>query len=231
MHCTDREDPVTEFARSRRGRILAGVFAAFAPLVFLISEAIAAVAWTAGTYDYGHNFISDLGTTVCGSVFAGREMCSPLHGVMNFGFIAMGFGVFATVSLLGTRLGGWRRVALPVLGGFVAVSMTLVGVFHGGVESEANGLIALHALGAAVAILVGNTLAILSGSSARALGFPRWYGVTVITLGIVGLIGLAFLGAGATWLDPAIFERISVYAIFAWLLTTSVVQLRSARAR
>jgi len=231
VHCTDREDPVTEFARSRRGRILAGVFAAFAPLVFLISEAIAAVAWTAGTYDYGHNFISDLGTTVCGSVFAGREMCSPLHGVMNFGFIAMGFGVFATVSLLGTRLGGWRRVALPVLGGFVAVSMTLVGVFHGGVESEANGLIALHALGAAVAILVGNTLAILSGSSARALGFPRWYGVTVITLGIVGLIGLAFLGAGATWLDPAIFERISVYAIFAWLLTTSVVQLRSARAR
>ena len=231
MHCTDREDPVTEFARSRRGRILAGVFAAFAPLVFLISEAIAAVAWTAGTYDYGHNFISDLGTTVCGSVFAGREMCSPLHGVMNFGFIAMGFGVFATVTLLGTRLGGWRRVALPVLGGFVAVSMTLVGVFHGGVESEANGLIALHALGAAVAILVGNTLAILSGSSARALGFPRWYGVTVITLGIVGLIGLAFLGAGATWLDPAIFERISVYAIFAWLLTTSVVQLRSARAR
>ena len=231
MNCTDREDPVTEFARSRRGRILAGVFAAFAPLVFLISEAIAAVAWTAGTYDYGHNFISDLGTTVCGSVFAGREMCSPLHGVMNFGFIAMGFGVFATVTLLGTRLGGWRRVALPVLGGFVAVSMTLVGVFHGGVESEANGLIALHALGAAVAILVGNTLAILSGSSARALGFPRWYGVTVITLGIVGLIGLAFLGAGATWLDPAIFERISVYAIFAWLLTTSVVQLPSARAR
>ena len=222
---------MSDFARSRRGLILTGVFAAFAPLIFLIAEAIAAIAWTAGSYDYGHNFISDLGTTVCGSVFAGREMCSPLHGVMNFGFIAMGFGVFATATLLGARLPVRRRVVMTVLGALVAVSMTLVGVFHGGVESEANGLIALHALGAAVAIAVGNTLAILSGSSAQKLGFPRWYAVTVITLGIVGLIGLAFLGAGATWLDPAIFERISVYAIFAWLLTTSVVQLRSARAR
>ena len=218
---------LTTFAASFRGRILTAVLAAFAPIVFLVSEAISAIGWTAGNYDYGHNFISDLGTTVCGSVFGGREMCSPLHGVMNFGFVAMGLGVAATVALLATRLSRGLRITVTVLGCAIAVGMILVAVFHGGVESEANGLIALHALGAAVAIALGNTLAIITGSKQRALGFERWYRSLGIALGVIGLIGLVLLVSGATFLDPAIFERISVYAIFAWLLATSVAQSRA----
>ena len=221
--------PVSSFTRSRRGGILTAIVAAFAPLVFLVCEAISALAWTAGTYNYGHNFISDLGTTVCGSTFGDRLMCSPLHGVMNFGFIAMGLGVATTVALLAARLPKVRRSLATLFGCLIAAGMILVAVFHGGVESVGNGTIALHVLGAAVAILLGNTQAIIMGSNRRRLGFPSWYGRTVITLGIIGLVALALLGVGATFLDPAIFERISVYAIFAWLLLTSAVQVYSLR--
>lgn len=205
------------------------VFAAFAPLVFLVSEAISAAAWSAGTYDYGHNFISDLGTTVCGSTFADRVMCSPLHGVMNVGFVAMGVGVAVTAALLASRLRGARRVLSTVSGCLVAVGMILVATFHGGVESVDNGTIAIHALGAAAAIALGNILAITMGTNARQLGFPRWYSRAAVALGIIGLVGLVLLLSGATVLDPAVFERISVYAIFVWLFLTSAAQLTSSR--
>ena len=223
--------PINPFGRSRRAQFLTAIVAAFAPLVFLVCEAISALAWTAGTYNYGHNFISDLGTTVCGSTFGDRLMCSPLHGVMNFGFVAMGLGVAATVALLATRLLTARRVIATILGCSIAGGMILVAVFPGGVESVDNGTIALHVLGAAVAILFGNTLAIVMGAGRARLGFPRWYGRAVIALGVVGLVALAFLGAGATFLDPAVFERISVYSIFAWLLLTSAIQFSALRAR
>ncbi|MGV8885594.1 MAG: DUF998 domain-containing protein [Microbacteriaceae bacterium] len=217
------------FATTRGGILLTAVIAAFAPLVFLVCEAIAAMAWTAGTYDYGHNFISDLGTTVCGSVYAGREMCSPLHGVMNFGFIAMGWGVAAFAALMATRLLRVRRVVVTVLGLLVAFGMTLVAVIHGGIESVANGTGYLHMLGAGIAIVVGNALAIVAGLSGPRLGLARWYRPASIACGVVGLIGLALLQSGVAFLDPAIFERVAVYAIFAWHLSTSVAHLLAWR--
>lgn len=212
----------------RAGRLVA-VSAALAPLVFLISEAISATAWSAGTYDYGHNFISDLGTTVCGSTFAGRIMCSPLHGVMNVGFVVMGVGVAVAVALLARRLPGARRALSTVFGCLVAVGMILVATVHGGVESVDNGTIAIHALGAAAAIALGNVLAIIMGTNARRLGFPRWYSRAAVALGTIGLVGLILLLSGSAVLDPAVFERISVYAIFVWLFLTSAAQLTSSR--
>ena len=221
---------LSSFAASRAGRRFTAVVAAFAPLVFLVAEAITAVAWTAGTYDYGHNFISDLGTTVCGSEFSGRDMCSPAHAVMNFGFVAMGLGVASTAALLATRLPRGRRITATALGCFIAIGMILVATFHGGVESVDNGTIALHVLGAGIAIAFGNSLAIITGANTARLGFARWYRPTAISLGIVGLSGLVLLVSGLEFLDPAVFERISVYAIFAWLLATSAAQLQANRA-
>jgi hypothetical protein len=211
-------------ARTARNGLLAAISAAFAPLVFLITEAIAAIAWTAGTYDYGHNFISDLGTTVCGSTFEDRLMCSPLHGVMNFGYVAMGVGVAVTAALLASRLQGARRLVSIALGCLVAAGMILVASFHGGVESVDNGTIVLHVLGAVIAITLGNTLVIVMGANAGRLAFPRWYARAAIALGVIGLAGLVLLLSGAAFLDPAVFERVSVYAIFAGLLLTSGVQ-------
>jgi hypothetical membrane protein len=156
-------------------------------------------------------------------------MCSPLHGVMNFGYVAMGVGVAVTVGLLASRLHGFRRVASTALGCLVAVGMILVATFHGGVESVDNGTITLHVLGATIAITLGNTLAIIAGANAARLDFPRWYARAAIALGVIGLLGLVLLISGATFLDPAVFERVSVYAIFVWLLLTSGVQFAANR--
>jgi len=209
---------------TRRRTLFTALLAVFGPLVFLVCEAISAQAWTAGVYDYGHNFISDLGTTVCGSTFGGREMCSPLHAVMNFGFVAMGLALATAAVLIGTRLAGRRRFALFILGPSIAVGMFLVAGFPGGVESEQNGTIALHALGAAIAIAAGNIVAIVVGSASIRLGFARWHRVLVTTLGIVGLIALVLTLADPGFLDAAIFERTAVYAIFAfWLATAAAI--------
>ena len=217
---------------TRRRTILTALLAVFGPLVFLVCEAISAQAWTVGVYDYGHNFISDLGTTVCGSTFGGREMCSPLHAVMNFGFVAMGLATATAAVLLGTRLAGRRRTALFILGPTIAVGMLLVAGFPGGVESEQNGTIGLHALGAGLAIAAGNTVAIIVGSASIQLGFARWHRVLVTTLGVVGLIALVLTVADPGFLDAAIFERTAVYTIFAfWLATAAAIWGWYARTR
>jgi hypothetical protein len=150
---------------------------------------------------------------------------------MNFGYVAMGLGVAATVTLLALRLEGTRRVLSTVFGWLIAAGMVLVATFHGEAASVDNGTIVLHVLGAAVAILFGNVLAIVTGANAARLGFPRWYSRVAITLGVVGLAGLVLLVSGVTFLDPAVFERISVYSIFAWLLMTSGVQIAINRTR
>ena len=206
---------------ARRGLLVTAVIAALGPIVFLVSEAISALAWRTPRYDYLYNFISDLGTTVCGSEYSGRVMCSPLHAVMNVGFVTMGILIALAVTLVAQRVAGLRRVALLVIGWSIPVGMTLVATFPGGVESVEDGTVFLHVLGAGIAIIAGNTAAIVMGSNARALGFARWYRLTTVILGTVGLVGLVLTVAETALLTPAIFERVAVYSIFAWLFVTT----------
>jgi len=212
-----------------RGQLLLrAILAAFGPIVFLAAEAISAIGWTAGSYDYGHNFISDLGTRVCTPDFGGRAMCSPLWPVMTFGFVAMGAAVMTTMLLLSRSLEKGRRITVSVLGVCVLVGMVLVAAFPGGIESVANNTIALHATGAGIAIAAGNLLAIVLGTARTPLGMPRWYGYVIPIIGSIGLVGLVFMVTPQPVADPAIFERIAVYAIFAWQLITSALLLRRA---
>ncbi|ONI65238.1 hypothetical protein ALI44B_00665 [Leifsonia sp. ALI-44-B] len=203
------------------------MLAAFGPLVFLACEAISATAWTAGIYDYGVNFISDLGTTVCGSTFSGRVMCSPQHGVMNLGFAVMGVSVAAAVALFAVALPRGRRILATVLSCLLALGMLLVATFHGGIESADNGTIVFHVLGAVVAILAGNVLGIITGANTRELGLPGWFALIAKVLGIVGILSLG----GCLLFSSAVFERMAVYSIFAWLLTASVLLVRTARIK
>ena len=216
---------------TRRHTLLLAILAAFGPVVFLVSEAISAIGWTAGTYDYGHNFISDLGTRVCTPDFGGRAMCSPLWPVMTFGFVAMGAAVMTTMLLLARTLTTGRRITVSALGVSVLLGMLLVAIFPGGIESVANGTIALHALGAVIAIAAGNTLGLVLGTARTQLGFPRWYGYVIPIIGGIGLVGLVFTVVEQPIADPAIFERIAVYAIFTWQLLTSALLFRRAASR
>ncbi|GAA2231194.1 hypothetical protein GCM10010413_31350 [Promicromonospora sukumoe] len=207
---------------------LAAVLAFLGPVAFLVAEAVSAVAWTAGAYDYGVNFISDLGTTVCGAEYGGRVMCSPLHAVMNAGFVTMGLSMGGLFTVLALRRRGAVGVLVAVAGWSVTLDMFLVALFPGGAESVGDGTIALHVLGAAVAILFANALFVVVGAGARRFGLPAWSAATVV-LGVVGLVGLVLTLAPQELAEPAVFERVAVYSIFAACGVTGAALLAASR--
>ena len=92
----------------------------------MVVETVAASAWETPAYSYAFNFISDLGAPDC-STFQGREICSPLHTVMNAGFIVQGV-LFVVASVLLQRLASGRArniyLAIALIYG---VGMVLVG--------------------------------------------------------------------------------------------------------
>ncbi|MFI8527369.1 hypothetical protein ACIGB8_23130 [Promicromonospora sukumoe] len=207
---------------------LAAVLAFLGPVAFLVAEAVSAVAWSAGAYDYGVNFISDLGTTVCGAEYGGRVMCSPLHAVMNAGFVTMGLSMGGLFTVLALRRRGAVGVLVAVAGWSVTLGMFLVALFPGGAESVGDGTIVLHVLGAAVAILFANALFVVVGARARRFGLPAWSAATVV-LGVVGLVGLVLTLAPQELAEPAVFERVAVYSIFAACGVTGAALLAASR--
>lgn len=197
---------------------------------WLTGEAVTASAFPA--YNYATNYISDLGVPDVGP-FQGRAIDSPLSAVMNTTFIGQGV-LFALAGLLVARAArsvshrAWRVVAVLVVAHFVG--MTLVGLFHGSQASVDDGAIVLHVLGAAVAIVSGNVVAIVAGASSRAVGAPRAYRIASVVLGIVGIVSLVMLlvdsGSTAITVFPdGVWERASVYTIVAWELLSGAVLL------
>jgi hypothetical membrane protein len=112
--------------------------------VYLAAEAIAASAWKQPTYSYADNWISDLGSATAG-VFRGRELNSPLHAVMNSGFLIQGLLFGLGALLLSRTLSGRIRTFTAVMAvvtivvrslGLVAV-ITLFLTFGAGLPSGA----------------------------------------------------------------------------------------------
>ena len=215
----------TSAALTRLGALLAFL----GPVVFLVAEAASAAAWTAGAYDYGVNFISDLGTTSCVGEFSGRAMCSPWHAVMNTGFVVLGLSMGGLFTVLALRRRGVARVLVAAGGWAITVGMFLVALFPGGAESVDDGTIVLHVLGATAAILFANVLFVVVGAGARRFGLPAWSAATVV-LGALGLVGLVLTLAPQQLAEPAVFERVAVYCIFAASGVTGVALLLGERA-
>ena len=194
---------------------------------WVVSEAVAAAAWTSPPYSYATNYISDLGVPDCGTHYQGRTICSPDHTLMNTSFIVQGI-LFATgvVLLAATLLTGRARRVVVALAAAHAVGFLLVGLFHGSPDGPGYSL-ALHVGGAAVAILCANTIVILAGSLSR-LRLPRAYRVFSIAVGALGLLSEAFVGASTS--TAGIFERGGVYSWLLWSAVTGVSLLvRHAR--
>jgi hypothetical membrane protein len=188
---------------------------------WVVAEAITAAAWTDPPYSYATNYISDLGVPDCGTQFQGRDLCSPMHPLMNTSFVLEGI-LFATAVVLLSRLvtGRARRVvvALAVAHG---VGMVLVGLFHGSADG-ADYSLALHVGGAAVGILCANTLAIMAGSL-RGLGLPPAYRVFSIAVGVLGLLSEALTGLSTS--TAGMFERGGVYSWLLWSVVTGTLLL------
>jgi len=217
---------------SRKPAIIAASLLAAVGVIWLVAEAISAAAFRG--YSYATNYISDLGVPEV-SMFEGRTIDSPLSAVMNFAFIAQGLLLVAGV-ILAVRAAGLRGAGR---GWIVAVSiahgigMLLVGIFHGSEVNIANGFIILHVLGATIAIVTGNVVAILAGVQSRRVGAPSWYRVVSVALGIIGLISLVMLVIVKTTTFPAlpepVWERGAVYTITAWELMTGITLFASMR--
>lgn len=205
-----------------------------AATIYLLAEAVSASVFPG--YSYAGNYISDLGVPDV-AAFQGRPIDSPLHAVMNTAFVLHG-ALFAAAALMTVRGGAWRPAVRRWFAGSAlvhAIGIVLVGLFPGSPTNADNGLILLHVLGAAMAIIGGNTAVIIAGLRLRHAR-PRWLGTASITLGLVGLAGLAMLvidsnSVAFDLLPDGVWERLSVYAILAWELLVGVAALATRRRR
>jgi hypothetical membrane protein len=196
------------------------------PVIYLAAEAITAAAWKSPSYSYADNWISDLGSATAG-VFQGRELDSPLHVVMNTGFIVQGllFGIAAV--LLSRTFSGRPRTFTAVTGVVTMIGYILVGTFHGSLQAQENGTLPLHFTGATLAIFGGNILALVLGLHWRKTPETRLIGLVSIVLGAFGLVSVIalFLTFDADLPSGAI-ERGSVYTIVLWQFAVAAALLR-----
>ena len=206
----------------RRQRI-AGVVLLFG-LVYIFIEVITALNWVNPPYDWARNFISDLGFSDC-AVFDTVPICSPLHELMNAGFMFQGT-IFTIGSILVTRLmlpGRRLRLAIRFLLVASGIGTFLVGVFHQSLDLFAAGLNPLHLLAASIAIGAGN-LGILALGIA-VIGQREWrsYGIAVTIIGLIGMIaGTLLVFGNDLGVGLGFVERIAVYPLNTWTIGTGV---------
>ena len=199
-----------------------------AGIQYAVLEYVAAAAWHNPPYSYAVNFISDLGNPVPGDVFDGRVIDSPLHLVMDTAFIAQGvLFIAASVLLLGGVKAG--RLGRVLLGLAIAhgVGVILVGLFHESSAALHNGVIVVHSIGAAAAIIAGNLIPIVIGARGGQWGAPRWLRTASTTLGIIGLAAFVLLQADRPLYDSdgGVPERIAVYTILAFEVMLGLILL------
>jgi hypothetical membrane protein len=85
-------------------RSLVGAWAQLSVVQYFAAEAAVIDAWAAPEpYDRRTGFISDLGAIHCAS-YDGRNVCSPLHLLMNASFVVQGLGLLLGALLLGSAM-------------------------------------------------------------------------------------------------------------------------------
>jgi hypothetical membrane protein len=203
-----------------------------AGLVFFVAEAVTAAAWSTPPYSYAANHISDLGATVCGPHNV-RQVCSPLHGVMNAAFILEGvLFLFGALALTAAQR---SAPAIPYLAlvALHAVGGTLVGLVP---ETVPPPLGSLHALGALLAIVAGNLAILVGGNTLLRPQLPAWLPPTSLGLGALGLVSFVlFVVVGRLRPEVALsigglIERLSAYPINGWELLVGGTLLRRLRS-
>lgn len=207
-----------------------------AAVVYLLAEAISAIAWRNPTYSYSFNYISDLGVPERSSL-GGRVINSPLHVVMNSGFIAEGVLFVIAAVLLWRLLSRRTGVAYLVLSVVHGIGIILVGLFHGSAQAQADGTGVFHGLGAMLAIGAGNAAAIVVGlalirrasrSEASKTGV-RGLGWALVALGVAGFASMIILFAITPTAVDGVFERGAVYTILAAELVVGIALIGSSR--
>jgi hypothetical membrane protein len=172
-------------------------------------QVIVAFDWIT-PYSLLRNPISDLGNTHCG-IYAHRQVCSPLHGLMNAAFIVLGVLMIVGAPLIYLEF----RERFSATLGFGCMAIAGLGTVLVGLAPE-NVNITLHKIGASGPFLVGNVgLIILSW----ALDLPRHMRLYTRVSGIVALVALVLLVLGAyLGLGEGGMERLTAYPQTFWLI-------------
>jgi hypothetical membrane protein len=228
IHTRDIHTPDTAASPRAASRtpMLLGAILLIATSEFFLAQIIAQSAWPG--YSVSQYDISALGITECGPYTNGAGgltfyACSPLHGVMNAGFILLGVftiaGVLLTHSIWPQRRLTSVGVALIVISGFGG---PLAGFF------PANVNLGLHILGALVNFLAAGIGLLLLGIGARTRsgGLAAWsllLGGTTLA-GFVLYNSQTFLGLG-----PGGMERVIGYSPVVWAIGLGVALLLRAR--
>jgi hypothetical membrane protein len=193
---------------------------------FFLAQIIAQLAWPG--YSVSQYDISALGVTTCGPYIndaAGTSFyaCSPLHVVMNVGFVLLGILTIAGVLLTRSI---WPRRRLTTVGlALVLVSGVggpLAGIF------PANVNLGLHIFGSVLNFFTASIGILLLGIGVRRRNgrLAAWS----IVLGAITLIGLVlynnhlFLGIG-----PGEMERVIGYPSVIWAIGLGAALLVNAR--
>ena len=199
-----------------RGVCVGAVTLIVGSVLYLAAETISAAAWQSPTYSYTRNFISDLGAPHCGN-FQDRDICSPLHAVMNTGFIIQGILFALSVILVSCLFEGRIRTAIQAVAVLAGIGFILVGTFHAGPGSTTASY-TVHFAGAFPSLLGGNAVAALSGIAWRR-GGRKVIAAISIALGALGILsGLSLVGLFASGGPLGLVERGSAYPIVVWQL-------------
>lgn len=206
--------------RRRRTRVGAALWLA-GVLVFFAAQAVAGAAWSRPAYSWSWNNVSDLGHVRC-ELWAedghgATYVCSPLHQVMNAGFVVAGLClVVGTVLLAGL----WRAT---VTGRAACTCFVLAGAglaISGLVPAD----VAKHVhqgLGA-LALAVFANLGLLLSRAALRPALPAALGVVGTLLGLWGFAAFGlFLGQRYLGLGPGGMERAWAYGFLLWAAVTA----------
>lgn len=205
-----------------RSRRIAATALLTGPAAYLTAEAVSAAAWSNPAYSYLQNWISDLGSSTQGT-FEGREINSPLYQIMNGGFLIQGLLFAAGMLLIARGLPRRLRRTTIVLTVATAVGYALLAVFHGSPQAADDGTLALHYLGATMAIIGANALAIVLGAHWWNDPANRSLGHASVPLGILGLVAVvALFSTMDSGLPSGLIERVSVYTAVLWQVRVAV---------
>lgn len=166
----------------------AGALFIAGPVIFLLTELIAASAWKKPGDSYIYDFISDLGVHGPSTLF-GQYMYSPLAWVMNAGFFLFGLVILAGVIVLPSLIPG-RRWAVLVPAIMLGAGGILLAFFHGSGQALEDGTGQFHSLGAFAGFIGGNVLVIVLGSMRHRFGFTLIMGRALVIVGIIGLLSM-----------------------------------------
>lgn len=199
-----------------------GAISLIATAEYFVAQVIAQLGWPG--YSIANLDVSALGVTVCGpftdpTTHVTIQACSPLHLVMNAGFVLLGLltiiGIYLTRSYWPKRKLSTVGLSFIALGGFGEV---LSGLFPGNVN------VPLHATGALLHWIIGGIGILLIGFAVRKIhGRLATFSFACAALSLIGFFlygSQVYFGLGRGGM-----ERLTAYPLTLWLIVVGVTIL------